>query len=187
VLFLYKHVHRIVPPILDTVRAKRPKRLPVVLSREEVKKLLRAVEGAYGIYRVMTGLMYGSGLRLMECCRLRVQEIDLSRGQVVVREAKGDKDRAVSLPESLGKALVRQIEWRVSLHQRDLARGLGRVDLPGAFERKSDRSAYELGWQYVFASERISRCPRTSTECRLPDQIGRRQFLGALLPATLLS
>ena len=161
ILFLYKQVLQMELPALDAVRAKRPKRLPVVLSQEEIKQLFTAVEGAHGIYRVMAGLMYGSGLRLMECCRLRVKDIDMSRGQIVVREAKGDKDRAVPLPESLGKSLVRQVEWRTALHQQDLDRGQGRVDLPDAFERKSPRSAYDLGWQFVFASDRMSRCPRT--------------------------
>ena len=88
--------------------------------------------------------------------------IDLSRGQLVMREAKGDKDRAVPLPVSLREAIAGQIEWRASLHRRDLGCVLGRVDLPHAFEHKSPRSAYDLGWQFVFASERISQCPRTS-------------------------
>lgn len=160
-LFLYKHVLKIELPKLDAVRAKRPKRLPVVLSKQEVQRLLNAVGGAHGVYRVMAGIMYGSGLRLMECCRLRVKDIDFERGQFIIREAKGDKDRAVPLPEKLRPALTRQVEWRSRIHQQDLARGFGRVDLPYAFERKSPRSAHQLGWQFVFASERISRCPRT--------------------------
>ena len=161
ILFLYKHVLKIKLPALDAVRAKRPKRLPVVLSQREVQQLLEAVEGAHGVYQIMARLMYGAGLRLMECCRLRVKEIDMSRGQIVVREAKGNKDRAVPLPESLRNVLAQQIDWRARLHGRDITRGLGRVDLPHAFERKSPRSAYDLGWQFVFASERISCCPRT--------------------------
>ncbi len=160
-LFLYKHVLKIELPMLDAVRAKRPKRLPVVLSQQEVRRLIDAVGGAHGVYRVMAGIMYGSGMRLMECCRLRVKDVDFERGQLIIREAKGDKDRAVPLPEKLRRALKRQIQWRSRVHQQDLAQGLGRVDLPHAFERKSPRSAYEFGWQFVFASERISRCPRT--------------------------
>lgn len=161
-LFLYKHVLKLDLPTLDAVRAKRPKRLPVVLSREEVRRLLDRVTGARGIYRTMASLMYGSGMRLMECCRVRVKDIDLARRQVVIREAKGDKDRAVPLPDSLQEPLASLIAWRSHLHECDLGRGLGRVDLPHAFEAKSPRSAYDLGWQFVFASERISHCPRTN-------------------------
>lgn len=105
--------------------------------------------------------MYGSGMRLMECCRLRVKDIDFERGQFIIREAKGDKDRAVPLPVKLRPALVSQLEWRSKIHQQDLGRGFGRVDLPHAFEHKSPGAAYVLGWQFVFASERISHCPRT--------------------------
>ncbi|NOY29070.1 MAG: integron integrase [Planctomycetes bacterium] len=160
-LFLYKHLLKIDLPALDAVRAKRPKRLPVVLSQEEVSRLFNTIEGAHGVYRVMASLMYGAGLRLMECCRLRMKDVDLGRRQIMVREAKGDKDRAVPLPNLFSDDLVRQQRWRMALHEQDLTHGLGRVDLPYAFERKSPRSAYDLQWQFVFASERISRCPRT--------------------------
>ena len=144
-LFLYKHVLGIGLPPLTAVRAKRPKRLPVVLSQDEVRRLIRAVEGAHGAHRVMAGLMYGSGLRLMECCRLRVKDVDFDRRQLIIREAKGDKDRAVPLPESLSAALKRQVAWREELHALDLARGLGRVDLPTALERKLPAAPYDLG------------------------------------------
>jgi len=160
-LFLYKHVLGIALPPLAAVRAKRPKRLPVVLSHDEVRRLIGAVEGAHGAHRLMAGLMYGSGLRLMECCRLRVKDVDFHRRQLIIREAKGDKDRAVPLPESLSASLKRHVAWRDELHRLDLTRGFGRVDLPTALERKLPAAAYQLGWQFVFASERISRCPRT--------------------------
>ena len=160
-LFLYRHVLKIELGALDAVRAKRPKRLPVVLSRDEVRRLLASIEGAHGVYRLMAGLMYGSGLRLMECCRLRVKDFDFDRRQLIVREAKGDKDRAVPLPHSLAGALERQIAWREEPHRMDRSRGFGRVDLPTALDRKLPAAAYELGWQFVFASERISFCPRT--------------------------
>ena len=160
-LFLYKYVLKLRLPPLDAVRAKQTRRLPVVLSKDEVRQLLDAVEGAHGVYRVMAGLMYGSGLRLMECCRLRVKDVDFQRRQIIIREAKGDKDRAVPLPTALVAPLNRQIQWRSTLHDRDLSRGLGRVDLPHAFEQKSPRSAYDLQWQFVFASERLSNCPRS--------------------------
>jgi len=160
-LLLYKQVLQIQLPSLDAVRAKRPKRLPVVLSRDEVRRLLAAVDGAHGAHRVMAGIMYGSGLRLMECCRLRVKDVDFERRQLIIREAKGDKDRAVPLPDSLSDRLRRQVGWRNELHAADLSRGLGRVDLPTALERKLPAPAFEIGWQFVFASQRISRCPRT--------------------------
>jgi integron integrase len=158
---LYKHVLRIELPALDAVRAKRPKRLPVELSRDEVRRLLDEINGSHGVYRLMAGLMYGSGLRLMECCRLRVKDVDFARQQLIVREAKGDKDRAVPLPAAACQLLRAQIEWRAELHATDLKRGYGRVDLPTALDRKLPTAAKQLSWQFVFASERISRCPRT--------------------------
>jgi integron integrase len=161
ILFLYKYVLRIDLPQLDAVRARRPKRLPVVLSCDEVGRLLAAIDGSHGLYRLMSGLMYGGGLRLMECCRLRVNDVDFDRRQLVVREAKGDKDRAVPLADSACEPLRRQIASRAEMHKMDLSRGQGRVDLPNALERKLPNAAYELGWQFVFASERMSHCPRT--------------------------
>ena len=161
ILFLYKYVLRIQLPNLDAVRARRAKRLPVVLSRDEVSRVLRAIEGASGVYRLMAGLMYGSGLRLMECCRLRVKDVDLDRRQLVIREAKGDKDRAVPLAEAACEPLRRQIAWRAELHETDMSRGQGRVDLPPALERKWPSAAYQLNWQFVFASGRMPHCPRT--------------------------
>ncbi len=98
----------------------------------------------------------------MECCRLRVKDLDFDRNQLLVRQGKGDKDRAVPLPRAIRPRLIAQVEWRANLHDRDLERGEGRVDLPHAFERKSPAAAYEFGWQFVFASARISRCPRTN-------------------------
>jgi integron integrase len=160
-LLLYKQVLQIQLPCLDAVRAKRPKRLPVALSRDEVRRLLAAVDGAHGAHRIMAGIIYGSGLRLMECCRLRVKDVDFERRQLIIREAKGDKDRAVPMPDALSAGLRRHVAWRVELHVADVSRGLGRVDLPTALERKLPTAAFEIGWQFVFASQRISRCPRT--------------------------
>jgi integron integrase len=160
-LFLYQHVlGRKLPP-LAAVRAKRSKRLPVVLSCDEIRRLLAVIQGAHGAHRLMAGLMYGSGLRLMECCRLRVKDVDFERRQLVVRQGKGDKDRAVPLPDSLSPRLKQHVAWREDLHRNDLARSLGRVDLPTALERKTPAAAYEFAWQFLFASQRISRCPRT--------------------------
>jgi integron integrase len=161
VLFLYQEVLQIELPRLDAVRAKRPKRLPTVLSPEEVAILLGAVEGAEGVFRLMARLLYGSGLRREECCRLRVHDLDLNRDQIAVRHGKGGKDRIVMLPKSLKGELTRQLEWRRRLHERDLAAGYGRVALPDALARKYPRAAMEFGWQFVFASRQRSRCPKT--------------------------
>src|SRR5207253_1230150 len=100
---------------LEAVRARRPRRLPVVLSPEEVRRVLEPVRGADGAYRLMADLLYGSGLRQMECCRLRVKDVDLERRQVLVRQGKGDKDRVVMLPKAVRPALERQLAWRHDL------------------------------------------------------------------------
>ncbi|GIX05008.1 MAG: hypothetical protein KatS3mg114_0877 [Planctomycetaceae bacterium] len=160
-VFLYQQVLQIDLGRFDAVRARRPKRLPVVLSPEEVAAVLGRVEGDGGAFPLMARLLYGCGLRLLECCRLRVKDIELSRGQIVVRGGKGNKDRVVMLPRSVREDLERHLEWRRQLHERDLARGVARVDLPDALERKYPRAAQELGWQFVFASRQLSRCPRT--------------------------
>jgi integron integrase len=109
----------------------------------------------------MARLLYGCGLRLMECCRLRVKDIDLARGQIMVRQGKGAKDRVVMLPKSARGDLEGQLEKRRVLHERDLARGVARVELPHALEKKYPKAAQELGWQFVFASRQLSHCPRT--------------------------
>ena len=109
----------------------------------------------------MARLLYGGGLRLRECCRLRVKDVSLERGQIVVRGGKGDKDRVVMLPQAVRGELARQLAWRRDLHERDLARGVARVELPDALERKYPGAARELGWQFLFASRQLSRCPRT--------------------------
>jgi len=160
-VFLYKHVLEIDLGRFDAVRARRPKRLPVVLAPAEVAAVLQRVDGAEGAFQLMARLLYGCGLRLLECCQLRVKDVDLRRGQIVVRAGKGNKDRVVMLPRSVRADLERQREWRRKLHARDLARGLARVELPDALERKYPRAAQELGWQFVFASRQLSRCPRT--------------------------
>jgi integron integrase len=163
-LFLYRHVLEQDVGNLNAVRATRTRRLPQVLTQDEVRQilhLLRKLHQVRGCYWLMASLMYGAGLRLMETCRLRVKDIDFGRRQIIVRCGKGDCDRAVPLPSALQQALTIQIAWRQAIHERDLARKLGRVDLPDDFERKCPRAAYELNWQFVFAADRISRCPRT--------------------------
>jgi integron integrase len=160
-VFLYKQVLEMDLGRFDAVRARRPKRLPVVLAPPEVAAVLMHMQGAEGMFRLMARMLYGCGLRLLECCRLRVKDIQLSRAQIVVRAGKGNKDRVVMLPKSVRADLERQLTWRQQLHQRDLARGVARVELPDALERKYPRAAQELGWQFVFASRQLSRCPRT--------------------------
>lgn len=161
IVFLYRDVLDIELGRLDAVRARRPKRLPVVLAAEEVAKVLALIEGADGLFALMARLLYGCGLRLMECCRLRVKDIDLLRGQIMVRHGKGGKDRVVMLPKAARGDLEAQLKKRGVLHERDLARGVARVDLPDALERKYPGAARELGWQFVFASRQLSCCPRT--------------------------
>lgn len=160
-LFVYREVLGIELPKLDAVRARRPKRLPTVLSVEDVARLLQAVDGGEGVFRVMAGLLYGAGLRREECCRLRVHDVDLTRGHIAVRHGKGGKDRVVMLPRSLRPDLERQLRWRRDLHARDTAAGLARVALPDALARKYPRAALEFGWQFLFASRQRSRDPKT--------------------------
>ena len=140
---------------------RRGKRLPVVLAPEEVGRVLAPIEGAEGVFRLMAQLLYGAGLRLMECCRLRVQDVNLERNAIHVRAAKGDKDRIVMLPRTVRPTLEGVLAKRKELHAHDLGRGVARVELPDALERKYPRAAQELGWQFVFASRQLSRCPRT--------------------------
>lgn len=128
-LFLYQKVLDIELLSLDAVRAKRSDRLPVVLSVQEMRDLLDRMEG---IYRLLAELLYGTGMRLLECCRLRVKDVDFDRGQIIVRDGKGEKDRAVPLPVVLVPKLQQQLEVVRTLHQQDLARGFGRVWLPNA-------------------------------------------------------
>ena len=109
----------------------------------------------------MARLLYACGLRLQECCPLRVKDVQLGRGQIIVRGGKGNKDRVVLLPKTVRADLEKHLQQRRRLHERDLARGVARVDLPEALERKYPKAAQELGWQFVFASRQLSRCPRT--------------------------
>jgi len=147
-LFLYHEVlSKEIGLINGVVRAKRPQRLPVVLTKDEVKRVLDRMNGAP---RLMGLLLYGAGLRLMECCRLRIKDIDFSRNEVVVRSGKGDKDRHTMLPAAVKEPLAKHLDGIKRLHQRDLERGLGRVTLPNALDRKYPNAGKEWGWQWVF-------------------------------------
>ncbi len=157
-LFLYREVLAIdLPWMENVVRAKRPQRLPVVLSTGQVTALLARLSGREGL---MSALLYGSGLRLMECVRLRVKDVDFARGELTIRDGKGGKDRMTVLPMALRADLRRQIEATRSLHLSDLAKGLGMVYLPFALARKYPSAPKELAWQYVFPATRCSVDPR---------------------------
>jgi integron integrase len=163
-LFLYREVLQQELPWVDNVRrAKRPKRLPVVLAREEVAALLAEL---HGVPWLMAGLLYGAGLRLMECVRLRVQDVDFARREIIVRRGKGDKDRRTMLPVMAVEALQNQMAEARRVHQRDLDAGFGAVWLPDALARKYPGAAREWGWQYVFPASARSVDPRTGATHR---------------------
>lgn len=157
-LFLYREVLGCELPWMDDIqRAKRPRRLPTVLSEDEVAELLARMEGRYWL---MAALLYGTGMRLMECVRLRVKDVDFARNEIVVREGKGGKDRRTILPQSLRAALLAQVEEARRTHARDLGAGYGEVWLPHALARKYPGAAREIGWQYLFPAPRRSVDPR---------------------------
>ena len=163
-LFLYREVLGVELAWMENVvRAKRPQRLPVVLSRAQVGRLLARLAGREAL---MAGLLYGSGLRLMECVRLRLKDVDLERNELTVRDGKGGKDRMTVLPGALREALARQAVEVRALHDRDLASGLGRVHLPHALARKYPNAAAEPAWQYLFPATRISLDPREGVRRR---------------------
>ena len=135
----------------ETPRAKRLPRTPVVLTPGEVAKLLREI---HGYPRLMASLMYGAGLRLLECCRLRVKDVDFARNEITVRDGKGRKDRVTVLPAKLVATLRAHLDRVQQQHAADLKRGLGTVALPDALERKYPSAASEWGWQWVFPARR---------------------------------
>ena len=150
-LFLYRNViGKEVGDLGHVIRARKPIHLPVVLTREEVKALLAQLTGDKWL---MASLMYGAGLRLMKCLRLRVLDIDFSCNEILVRDGKGAKDRITMLPESLKKHLGDHLKKVKSMHDKDLAEGWGRVLLPGALDRKYPNAPSEWRWQWVFPQE----------------------------------
>lgn len=158
-LFLYTHVLEIKLPWLDNLtRAKPSKRLPVVLSQQEVARLLRNVRGTEGL---VIRLLYGTGMRIMEALRLRVKDVDFDRREITIRGGKGNKDRRVMLPDALREDLLRVREERRRWHDHDIACGLADVDLPDAIDRKYPRTRTEFAWQYLIASDHHSTDPRT--------------------------
>jgi integron integrase len=157
-LFLYKQVLGVdLPWLAGLVRAQRPVRVPVVLTPTEVRRLLEPLQGTP---RLMVGLLYGAGLRQIECLSLRVKDLDFAYRQIVVRDGKGAKDRVTMLPGNLAQPLQAHLGRVRALHVRDRADGYGAVWLPGALARKYPRAALEWGWQFVFPSAVRSVDPR---------------------------
>src|SRR5262245_12085779 len=151
-LFLYRHVlGRRLEGLEEGVRAKRPVRLPVVLTRDEVRSVLERLRG---VSWLMASLIYGSGLRILECARLRVKDLDFTRGEVTVRDGKGQKDRVTLLPARLVDALRLHLERVREQHRRDLARGEGQVALPEALASKYANAGSDWAWQWVFPATR---------------------------------
>ena len=164
ILFLYKCVLDADPGLIaGVVRANRPKRLPTVLGKDEAARVLGELAGPY---RLMGLLLYGGGLRLLECLRLRVKDVEWELGQIVVRQGKGDKDRRTILPKAVRLPLADHLGRVRGLHAEDLAAGHGRVHLPYAFGRKSPAAETSWAWQYVFPSSRLSVDPRTGVTRR---------------------
>jgi integron integrase len=159
-LFLYQQVLGIELPRLDALRARRPKRLPIVLSPKEVRLFLDVVEA--GLFHLMARLLYGTGLRRQECCQVRIHDLDLHRHQLTVRHGKGGKDRVVMLPRSLEPDLQRHLAQRRQEHERDLADNKAYAPLPFALARKFPRAPHEFGRQFLFAARHRSRDPQTA-------------------------
>ena len=173
-LYLYKQVLNIQLPWLDDItRAKETSRLPVVLTGSEVRSLLAGLSGQMWL---ISALLYGTGMRVLEGLRLRVKDIDVERGEIVVRQAKGGKDRVTMLPDNLVKLLNQQLEKAQLFHSQDIQDGFGEVWLPDALAVKYPKAAREWGWQWVFPANQLSIDPRTGIKRRhhvLPETVQR--------------
>jgi integron integrase len=189
-LFLYKEVLSVDLPWLDNVvRAKRPQRLPVVLSRAEVREVLMRMNGVYGL---MANLLYGTGMRIMECVRLRVKDVDFDRCEILVRDGKGGKDRVTMLPTVVVAPLKLHLQQRQALFEDDKRKDKAEVYLPDALARKYPNAATEWAWQYIFPSGSYSIDPRSGVERRhhLDEKLLQRamkkavQAAGITKPAT---
>jgi integron integrase len=182
-LFLYRQVLGTELGWLEHVeRARRPKRLPVVLTPNEVAAVLARLEGAPWL---VASLLYGSGLRLLECLRLRIKDLDLARREIRVRSGKGDRDRVTMIPGRLVEPLRAQTGRVAAIHAIDLGEGYGGVYLPGALERKKPGAASDLAWQFVFPAPKRSRDEATVVERRhhLNETVVQRAFRRAVLAA----
>jgi integron integrase len=185
-LFLYKEVLALELPWLDNIeQAKVPKRLPVVLNRDEVQAVLSRLSGTHWL---ISSLLYGSGMRIMECLRLRVKDVDFKRCEILIRDGKGFKDRVTMLPGSLAASLETHLLKVRGLHETDLQQSYGAVYLPHALERKYPNAAKEWGWQYVFPSAKLSTDPRSNEVRRhhVQDQAVQRAVRQAARDAGLI-
>ncbi len=183
ILFLYHQVlEREIGLVQGVVRAKRSRRLPVVLTKEEVRGVFAHIKGTPWL---MMMLLYGAGLRVMECCRLRVKDIDFARNQVVVRAGKGDKDRHTMLPAAAKPPLWRHLQAVKRQHENDLRRGLGSVALPNALERKYPHASKEWAWQWVFpaTSHYIDRITGEKRRHHLHESVMQRAVKQAVVKA----
>lgn len=153
-LFLYKRVLNIDLPYIDNIeRARKPARLPVVFTQDEVNRILANMGG---IHQLTASLLYGSGLRLTECLSLRIKDVDFGYRQIIIRDGKGFQDRQTMLPSSLIEPLQTQLQYVKKLHQQDLSAGFGAVFLPNALEKKYPSLDREWGWQFVFPAVRLT-------------------------------
>jgi integron integrase len=163
-LFLYRHVlGREIGALGEVIRARKPRRLPVVMSRDEVKAVLVQLKGDKWL---MASLMYGAGLRLMECLRLRIQDIDFERNEILVRDGKGARDRITMLPESLKAPLQDHLKKVKAIHERNLADGWGRVQMPSALDCKYPNAPKDWRWQWVFPQENRWKNTKTGEQGR---------------------
>ena len=186
ILFLYKDVLDMELPRLTHIkRAKRPERLPVVFSKDEIQAIMAHFDG---VCWLMAQLLYGAGLRLMECVRLRVKDVDFGYGQIVVRDGKGKKDRVTMLPKLIENPLQQHLQKIKFIHQKDLAEGYGDVYMPYALERKYPNANKEWGWQYVFPSIKRAVDPRSGKTRRhhMDEQSLQRAVKGAVRAAALI-
>jgi integron integrase len=183
ITFLYRDVlERPIEGLEDVARAKRPVRVPLVLARPEVQAILASMRGTPAL---MCTLMYGAGLRLLECCRLRIKDVDFARGELVVRDGKGRKDRVTVLPARLAGPLARHIEGVRSRHVADLAAGAGTVALPDALERKYANASRDWPWQWVFPADRCYIDSTTGQKRRhhVHETVVQREFTTAVRAA----
>ena len=160
IIFLYRDVLDIELGSIAPVRSRRNRKPPTVLTQSEVQQLFRSMTGTH---RLMAQLLYGCGLRLMECIRLRIQDIDFEQGRIFVRSGKGGKDRTVVLPESLRSSLSEHADRVIELHRQDLREGFGEVYIPPALARKYPNACRETGWHYLFPAKNRSKDPRSES------------------------
>jgi integron integrase len=164
IIFLYRHVlHQPVEDQIEPVKAKRHSRPPVVLTKSEVQRIFAQMQGNH---LLMAKLLYGAGLRLMECIRLRVKDLDFEKSLLYIHAAKGNKDRTTILPKSIHQEMRHQIEEVERIHKNDLESGFGSVYLPAALARKYPNAVKEYRWQYVFPAKKRSVDPRSGAEQR---------------------